>query len=103
VLLIPPVSQRGIELSCVEASAIDSYVVKNARACDRHHDSAKDSCPGSVAVLLSASHPRSPMQEGRECGVSFQAGDSRSSGYQRNATSGVTNSTHRWETTSTNI
>jgi hypothetical protein len=103
VLAIVPVSRRGIELSCVEASAMVSYIVRNSRACDRHHESAKVSCPVSVAVLPSASHPRSPMQEGRLRGVSFQAGYSWSSGYERNATKGVTHNTHRRETASTNI
>jgi hypothetical protein len=99
VLLIPPVSRRGIELSCVEASAIDSYVVKNSRVCDP----AKDSSPRSVVVLPSASHPHSPVQGGRECGVSFQAGDSRTAGYRRNVTICVTNSTHRSASASINI
>jgi len=60
VLLIPPVSRRGIELSCAEASAIDSFVVGNSRPGDRRHYPAKDSCSMSVDVLPSASHPHCP-------------------------------------------
>lgn len=60
MLLIPPVSRRGIELPCAEASAIDTCVVGNSRSGDRHHDPAKDICPRSVDVLPSASHPHSP-------------------------------------------
>jgi hypothetical protein len=70
----PPCFAARHEFSRDEASAIGDYIVKDSWACERYYDPPKNDYPSSVVVLPSASHPRRSVQEGRERGVSFQAG-----------------------------